>query len=79
MLRATEALRLIDEQGQRSGLTERVQSYLVSSGPSTESGTDLPPRESAHRDAPMQELPPPVHPSDADLEPDPTGPALDED
>jgi exosome complex component RRP4 len=72
--RATEALRLIDEQGQRSGLTERVQSYLVASGePGAMAGG-----ESAHRDAPLQGVPP-LRASDADLEPEPPEPGADED
>lgn len=50
--RVREALRMIAEDGQRSGLTERVDSYLRSTGTSDEEGLHTPPRESAHRDAP---------------------------
>jgi exosome complex component RRP4 len=74
ILRATEALRLIDEQGQRSGLTERVESYLVSSG---RSDMDRPMAHGEPDPPPMDGLPP-LRSSDADLEPDPTGPAADE-
>ncbi len=50
--RVREALRMIAEDGQRSGLTERVDSYLRSTGTSDEEGVQRPPLESAHRDAP---------------------------
>ena len=50
--RVRESLRMISEDGQRSGLTERVDSYLRSTSTSDEEGVDEPPRESAHRDAP---------------------------
>jgi exosome complex component RRP4 len=53
--RVREALRMISEDGQRSGLTERVDSYLRSTAPSTEEGIQDPPTESAHRDAPEHE------------------------
>jgi exosome complex component RRP4 len=52
--RVREALRMISEDGQRSGLTERVESYLRSTSRSSEAGVEEPPRESAHRDAPEQ-------------------------
>lgn len=52
--RVREALRMIAEDGQRSGLTDRVDSYLKSTGTSSEEGLQDPPRESAHRDAPEQ-------------------------
>jgi exosome complex component RRP4 len=57
--RAREALRLIDEEGQRAGLSERVESYLVSTDATDEKGPELPPIESAHRDGLPHELPPP--------------------
>jgi exosome complex component RRP4 len=50
--RVREALRMIEEGGQQHGLTERVDSYLKSTGPADEGGPVEPPRESAHRDAP---------------------------
>jgi exosome complex component RRP4 len=50
--RVREALRMIAEDGQRSGLTDRVDSYLRSTGNSNDEGPETPPRESAHRDAP---------------------------
>jgi exosome complex component RRP4 len=50
--RVTTALRMIDAEGQRSGLTERIESYLLASGPSSDRGPTDPPSESAHRDAP---------------------------
>jgi exosome complex component RRP4 len=49
--RVREALRMIAEDGQRSGLTERVDSYLRSTGRSDEEGLQEPPTESAHREA----------------------------
>ena len=48
--RVSEVLRLIDEDGQRPGLTERVESYLLATLPTSEVGPEEPPRESAHRD-----------------------------
>ena len=50
--RVREALRMISEEGQRSGLTERVDSYLRATGRSGEQGLEEPPNESARRDAP---------------------------
>ncbi|MGA8303999.1 MAG: exosome complex RNA-binding protein Rrp4 [Thermoplasmata archaeon] len=50
--RVREALRMIAEDGQRSGLTDRVDSYLRSTGTSGEEGLGKPPEDSAHRDAP---------------------------
>ncbi|HTW39591.1 MAG TPA: exosome complex RNA-binding protein Rrp4 [Thermoplasmata archaeon] len=50
--RVREALRMIEEGGQRPGLTEQVDSYLKSTESSDESGPVDAPRESAHRDAP---------------------------
>ena len=50
--RVREALRMISEDGQRSGLTERVDSYLRSTSTSDDEGIEVPPGESAHRDAP---------------------------
>jgi exosome complex component RRP4 len=50
--RVREALRMIAEDGQRSGLTERVDSYLRSTRTSNDEGRQDPPEESAHRDAP---------------------------
>ncbi len=50
--RVSAALEMIDAEGPRSGLTERVESLLVASGRSTEEGPFEPPAESAHRDAP---------------------------
>jgi exosome complex component RRP4 len=55
--RASEALRLIEEQGQRRGLTERVESYLVSTSSSSDRGPEFAPHQSAHRDAPDRTLP----------------------
>jgi exosome complex component RRP4 len=42
MVRVREALRLIEEEGQRSGLTERVAGYLGSTRDASESGGPLP-------------------------------------
>jgi exosome complex component RRP4 len=54
--RVREALRMIEEGGQRHGLTEQVDSYLKSTGGSDESGPVEPPRESAQRDAPERDF-----------------------
>jgi hypothetical protein len=77
ILRASEALRLIEDQGQRRGLTERVESYLVSTSSSSDRGPESPPRETAHRDAPPQHVPP-VGPADERIDPDSVGPGPDE-
>jgi exosome complex component RRP4 len=77
MLRASEALRLIEEQGQRRGLTERVESYLISTSSSNDQGPGVAPHESAHRDAPAHSVPP-VGPADERIDPDTVGPATDE-
>jgi exosome complex component RRP4 len=67
--RVTEALHMIDEEGQRSGLTDRVESLLVSTGPTDRRGASSPPGETAHRDAPERAVPPaPI--VDRDEEPD---------
>ena len=52
--RVTYVLRLIDENGQRSGLTERVESYLLSTTPTTGDGRETPRAETAHREAPIE-------------------------
>jgi exosome complex component RRP4 len=65
--RVREALRMIAEDGQRSGLTERVDSYLRSTGSTDEAGPRDSPGESAHRDAPEHQFassPPPDGDSD---------------
>ena len=54
--RVSEVLRLIDEDGQRSGLTERVESYLLTTMPTGEHGPEEPPRETARRDSPRAEV-----------------------
>ncbi len=50
--RVVHVLRMIDEEGMRPGLTDRVASYLSASGPSDDRGPAEAPRESAGRDAP---------------------------
>lgn len=50
MARVSAVLRLIDENGQRSGLTERVESYLRSTRPTSQEGPEAPRRETARRD-----------------------------
>jgi len=77
ILRASEALRLIEDQGQRRGLTERVESYLVSTSSSGDHGPESAPRESAHRDAPPAHVPP-VGPADERIDPESVGPGPDE-
>ena len=70
--RVREALRMISEEGQRSGLTERVDSYLRSSGRSGEQGLEEPPRESADRDAPATPFASSPPSEEADESPDGT-------
>jgi len=73
--RVSEALRMISEEGQRRGLTERVDSYLRSTGTSSEQGEMEPPAESAHRDAPER---PRVAPENPDEDGDDAEPMVDE-
>ena len=56
--RVTFVLRLIDENGQRSGLTERVESYLLSTMPTTDAGRAMPRPDQAHREAPIEPVTP---------------------
>ena len=68
--RVTEALRIIDAEGQRPGLTDRVESLLVSTAPTDRSGPVSPQRESEYRDAAVPPTPHhPVH-EDGEEEPD---------
>jgi exosome complex component RRP4 len=71
--RASESLRLIEDQGQRRGLTQRVESYLVSTSPSTDRGPEVAPGETAHRDAPDRVLPP-LEPTDDPFDAEGSGP-----
>ncbi len=67
--RVTAVLRLIDENGQRSGLTDRVESYLLSTTPTTPSGPVEPPFESAGREENEPPAPArPTRPLDDELE-----------
>ncbi len=43
--RVSEVLNLIEENGQRPGLTERVESYLLATAPTSEGGPEAPPPE----------------------------------
>ena len=72
--RVTEVLRIIDEEGQRPGLTDRVESYLLATMPTTERGRDAPPRESAGRDAADEEF----ERHDGEAEEDEEGPGPDD-
>ncbi|MFI5413721.1 MAG: exosome complex RNA-binding protein Rrp4 [Candidatus Lutacidiplasmatales archaeon] len=56
--RVSEVLRIVEENGQRSGLTERVESYLLATMPTDTKGPEEPAPEHAHRDAPPRTLPP---------------------
>jgi len=56
--RVSEVLRIIEANAQHSGLTERVESYLLATTPTGARGPELPPAEHAHRDAPSRLLPP---------------------
>ncbi len=68
--RVREALRMISEDGQRRGLTERVDSYLKSTSRSRDEGVEEPPREHAHRDAPAQDFASSPPPTDSGEGPD---------
>jgi exosome complex component RRP4 len=50
--RVSEVLRIIEENAQRSGLTERIESYLLATSPTGAQGPEMPPTEHAHREAP---------------------------
>jgi exosome complex component RRP4 len=65
--RVTEVLRMIDDHGQRSGLTDRVESYLLATQPTSDRGPEEPPAESAHRNAPPSEFPA-VEPDERDAD-----------
>ena len=54
--RVSEVLRIIDEEGQRPGLTDRVESYLLATMPPNAQGREEPPRESARRDTADEEF-----------------------
>jgi exosome complex component RRP4 len=47
--RVRECLRIIDEEGQRSGLTERIQGFLEMTGPTDEAGPLASEPSSVHR------------------------------
>jgi len=66
--RVSEVLRFIDENGHRPGLTERVESYLLATLPTAETGPVGPPQETAHRDARGEGFAPPLPPEN-DTEP----------
>jgi exosome complex component RRP4 len=70
--RVSEVLRMIDAEGQRHGLTERVESFLVASGPSTDQGPNEPGPEGAPRDAPppLPDLADPPHEYDPEEPPE---------
>ncbi|HLM91368.1 MAG TPA: KH domain-containing protein [Thermoplasmata archaeon] len=78
--RVREALRLIDEEGQRAGLSERVESYLVATDSTDDRGPEVPPLETAHRDGLPHELPPPPSPTPGEFDADEpeTGPGSNE-
>jgi exosome complex component RRP4 len=65
--RVAAVLRLIDENGHRSGLTERVESFLLSTLPTTESGPASPGGEGPRRDRPGGPSGDPDPGSDSDL------------
>jgi len=76
--RVSEVLRIIEENAQHSGLTDRVESYLLATMPTNEHGPETPPHEHAHRDAPPRILPPAEADEDGegteDETPEPTEP-----
>jgi exosome complex component RRP4 len=75
--RVSEALRLIEEEGQRHGLTERVERFLVASaGPDDRSGGP-PGRESLDHETPPGPVPP-TGLADETIDPDGMGPAPDD-
>jgi exosome complex component RRP4 len=63
--RVSEVLRIIEENAQHSGLTERIESYLLATMPTDAKGPEEPPVEHAHRDAPPKVLPSPDVDEDA--------------
>jgi len=48
--RVSEVLRIIEANAQHSGLTERIESYLLATSPTGPRGPEIPPAEHAHRD-----------------------------
>jgi len=62
--RVSEVLRLVEENAQRSGLTERVESYLLATTPTDGRGPSAPPPGHGAREAPSR----PIDPSEADEE-----------
>ncbi|MCI4317512.1 MAG: exosome complex RNA-binding protein Rrp4 [Thermoplasmata archaeon] len=74
LVRARECLRMIEEEGQRSGLTERIQQYLESTGSprSGRGGEDSDPEEAPgrpHRPSGTDHPSRPASPSSDDPEP----------
>jgi exosome complex component RRP4 len=65
--RVSEVLRIIEEDSQRPGLTERVESFLLATLPTGEHGPEEPPRKPLDRDLSDEESEPVEPPSpDAD-------------
>ena len=58
MRRVSEVLRMIDEEGQRPGLTDRVESYLLATAPTDAPGQEEPTRAGRDRTAADEELVP---------------------
>jgi len=75
--RVAAVLRLIDENGHRSGLTERVESYLLSTLPTSDVGPEEPRGESAGRLAP-DDTPPFRGPTGPGPDPDERDPETNE-
>ena len=54
--RVSEVLRMIDEEGQRPGLTDRIESYLLATMPTSERGREEPPAPRTRAPAEDEEL-----------------------
>ena len=57
--RVSDVLRMIDENGQRSGLTERVERYLLATTETATADGAPPPAAAQDNDGPTNEAPPP--------------------
>ena len=76
--RVTEALEMIETEGQRAGLTDRVESLLASTAPTDQVGPVLTPREAPGPEAPAAEPSSLRSPEDDELPEDSDGEGPDE-
>jgi exosome complex component RRP4 len=75
--RVSEVLRMVDEDGQRPGLTERVESYLLATTPTGAAGPEEPRRATPLRDG-TPPRPIPAEPDEPDVDEPDEGPEAPE-